>query len=56
MKLVENAYNYKILPKPGNIREFLDIALKQEELSIDENDWYRRINNCVNNWLVNSTL
>lgn len=52
MLLVENAYNYKTQPKPNNIRDFLDKALKQEELSIDENDWYNRIRMCTSEWLV----
>ncbi len=52
MHLVENAYNYKDTPNPNNIREFLDNVLEQEELSNDENDWYSRINICVENWLI----
>lgn len=52
MLLVENAYNYKTQPKPNNIRDFLDKTLKQEELSIDENDWYNRIRMCTSEWLV----
>ena len=52
MLLVENAYNYKTQPKPNNIRDFLDKALEQEELSIDENDWYNRIRMCTSEWLV----
>lgn len=52
MQLVENAYNYKIQPKPNNIRDFLDKAMEQEELSVDENDWYSRIRVCTSEWLA----
>ena len=52
MQLVENAYNYKIQPKHNNIRDFLDKAMEQEELSVDENDWYSRIRVCTSEWLA----
>ena len=51
MRLVENAYNYPTHPKPNNIKKFLDEVIYQEDLSFDENDWYDKIQNCVDNWL-----
>lgn len=52
MRLVENSYNYHIQPTPHNIRQFLDEVMRQEELSTDENDWHKRIQDCVTQWLV----
>lgn len=52
MRLVENSYNYHIQPTPHNIRQFLDEVMRQEELSTDENDWHKRIQDCVMQWLV----
>ena len=46
------SYNYKIQPKHNNIRDFLDKAMEQEELSVDENDWYSRIRVCTSEWLA----
>lgn len=51
MQLVENSYNHSSQPTPNDIRKFLDEVMRQEELSVDENDWYEKIQNCVAQWL-----
>lgn len=52
MRLVENSYNYHTKPTPHNIRQFLDEAMRQEELAVDENDWNDKIQTCVAEWLA----
>ena len=52
MKLVENSYTHHVQPTPSDIRLFLDEAMRQEELAVDENDWSDRIRNCVVQWLA----
>lgn len=52
MRLVESSYNYKTQPAPADVRRFLDLAIEQGELALDENDWRERIQNCVDTWLV----
>ncbi len=52
MQLVENSYNNPTRPSPQDIRQFLDEVMRQEELAADENDWSRRIQVCVAQWLA----
>lgn len=52
MRLVENSYSHKTQPTPADVRRFLDLAIEEGELAVDENDWRERIQNCVDTWLV----
>lgn len=52
MCLVEHSYNYKTRPYPSDIRQFLDAAIEQCEISSDENEWKERLQKCVNEWLI----
>lgn len=52
MRLVENSYNHTTQPAPADVRGFLDLALEQGELSTDENDWKKRLQQCVDKWLA----
>lgn len=52
MQLVENSYTYHTRPTPQDIQQFLDEVMRQEELSVDENDWNDKIQNCVKKWLA----
>ena len=52
MRLIEHSYNYCIQPTPENIKQFLDEAMQQEELAIDENDWNEKLQKCVAQWLI----
>lgn len=51
MRLIEKSYNYQTQPTSNNIRQFLDAAMQQEDLSDDENAWSDGIRNCVDEWL-----
>ena len=50
--LVEHSYKYKKRPNPSDIRNFLDLVIKQGETAQDENEWQLKINTCVNQWLI----
>ena len=52
MKLVENSYTYAETPKPSDVRSFLQDAIKAIMQSEDENDWQKKIQNCVDYWLI----
>jgi hypothetical protein len=51
MKLVDNSYNYKSYPNPNDIYSLLQSIISTVEKSIDENDWFEKIRDIVNNWL-----
>ena len=52
MKLVENSYTYAEAPKPSDIRSFLQDVIKAIGQSEDENDWQKKIQDCVDCWLI----
>lgn len=52
MKLVENSYTNRGVPQPQDVQKFLQAAVDEISNSSDENDWKKRIVNCVQKWLV----
>ncbi len=52
MRLIENSYNYPSHPIPSDIRAFLASAIDLIDEAQDEEDWKRKIQSCVENWLV----
>lgn len=52
MRLVENSYVSKEVPRPRDIQGFLQAAIDEIEYSDDEIDWSNRISSYVHRWLV----
>lgn len=53
IRLIDNSYNYPSHPTPSDVRSFLDAVIEECACAADENDWQRRIQSCVNSWMVN---
>lgn len=52
MRLIENSYTSKGIPKPQDVQKFLQTAIDEVENSTDEIDWSNRISAYVEKWLV----
>lgn len=52
MRLVETSYTYPVRPSPHDVRSFLTSVLEKIEIVSDENDWKKKIQECVERWLV----
>lgn len=52
MSLIEQSYVKTDHPNSKDIKGFLDSVIEKGELSVDENDWNDKIQECVNDWLI----
>lgn len=52
MRLVDNSYNHPSHPTPEDFYSFLVSVMEELEEAVDENDWKKRINKCVVDWLA----
>lgn len=52
MRLIDNSYNYPNHPTPNDVRAFLASVIEQLDSAVDENDWSKKIQTCVETWLA----
>ena len=52
MKLLMKSYNYKNHPEPKDVKSFLDSVINEISESKDENDWWMKIQECIDSWLA----
>jgi hypothetical protein len=50
IKLIDNSYNHKNHPSPGDVHVLLKSMVETVKTANDENDWYERISAVVNVW------
>jgi hypothetical protein len=52
MKIIDNSYNYKNYPTPSDVQILLKSMTETIKIAKDENDWYEKIDEVINTWLI----